>query len=35
MNNKTRTYSCETVTKVSVTIKMSLTNKIGLENYTV
>ena len=24
MNNKTRTYSCETVTQVSVTIKMSL-----------
>ena len=34
-NVETRIYSCETVTQVSVTNKMSLTNKIGFENTTV
>ena len=34
-NDETRIYSCETVTQVSVTNKMSLTKKLGFENTTV
>ena len=34
-NDETRIYSCKTVTQVSVTNKMSLTNKLGFENTTV
>ena len=34
-NDETRIYSCETVMQVSVTNKMSLTNKIGFKNTTV
>ena len=34
-NDETRIYSCETVTLVSVTNKMSLTNQLGFENPTV
>ena len=34
-NDETRNYSCENVTQLSVTKKMSLTNKLGFENTTV
>ena len=34
-NDETRNYSCETVTQLSFTKKMSLTNKLGFENTTV
>ena len=33
-NDETRIYSCETVTQVSVTNKISLTNKLGFQNTT-